>query len=319
MNRRHALMSAAALLSSPLQLRAQTAATPLRLIVPTPAGGASDAAARLIGQAWTRSGARQVTVENRPGAGGALAARALLDARPDGQTLLWALASMAGIPVLQKSPPFASLAEFAPVGLAGHLVFGLFVPADAAPRSVSDLVAQARARPDALSCAHGTLGEMMAATQFMKASGTRVVLVPYKGGAQLMPDLASGRVQLNFGPLAGALPQIQAGRVRALAVLSDRRSPLLPEVPTLAEAGVAAAGPLPTWQALLAPPQTPAAEAQRLSRELGALLRDAELRAALERLALQPEASTPEALAGTVASATATWRQFVAEHAVAAE
>jgi tripartite-type tricarboxylate transporter receptor subunit TctC len=299
-------------------VRAQSNPAALRLIVPTPAGGPSDTAARVVATALARGNARTVLVENRPGAGGSIAARAVLDARPDGQTLLWTLASMAGIPVLQKSPPFQSLAEFTPVGSVGRFIFALFVAADHPAHSVAELVTLARARPDALSCAHGTLGEMMAAVQFMKATGTRAQLVPYKGGAQLMPDLATGRVQLNFGPLSSGLAQVQAGKVRALAVLAPRRSPLLPEVPTLAEAGVST-GALPTWQALLAPPGTPAELAQRLSREVAAALQEAELRATLERQALIPEGSTPAELTATISADATLWRSFAAEQQIAPE
>jgi len=316
MNRRLSLMTLAIAAARPAW--SQAPATTLRLIVPTPAGGASDSAARFVAQALAQRGAAAVVVENRPGAGGAIAAKAVLDARPDGQTLLWALGSMCGIPVLQKAPPFRSLAEFTPVSSVGRFVFALFVPADSPARTVSDLVKLARARPEGLSCGHGTLGEMMAAAQFMKTTGVRTVLVPYKGGAQLMPDLTSGRLQLNFGPLSSGLAHVQAGKLRALAVLADQRSPQLPEVPTLAEAGVGS-GPLPTWQALLAPPGTPQELAQGHARELANALRQPELRAALEGLALQLEGSTPQALAATINSDTQLWRQFVTEHAIAPE
>lgn len=316
MNTRRRLLTLA--LAAAAAPRSFAQAAPLRVIVPTPAGGASDQAARLLAQALARRSDRPVQVENRPGASGALAARAVQEARADGQTLLWALASMSGIPVLQKSPPFQSLSDFTPVSSVGRFVFGLFVPAESAPRQVAELVAAARSRPDGLACAHGTLGEFMAAAQFMKATGTRLTLVPYKGGAQLMPDLASGRVQLNFGPLAGGLAQVQAGRVRALAVLAARRSVLLPEVPTLAEAGVGT-GTLPTWQALLAPPGTPAEVALQQSREVAAALAEPELQAALERLGLQVEATSPQALATTLQADARLWRDFVAEHAIAPE
>lgn len=317
MNRRHALMTIA-LAGSGRLATAQSSSAVLRLVVPTPAGGPSDSAARVIGTALARGSGRTVVVENRPGAAGAIAARAVLDARPDGQTLLWTLASMSGIPVLQKAPPFQSLAEFTPVGSIGRFIFALFVPADSPARTVAELVTLARAKPDALSCAHGTLGEMMAAAQFMKSTGTRAQFVPYKGGAQLMPDLTTGRVQLNFGPLSSGLAHVQSGKLRALAVLSEQRSALVPEVPTLAEAGVGI-GALPTWQALLAPPGTPAELAERLSREFAALLQQPELRSALERQALVPEGSTPAALAATLSADAATWRRFVAEQQIAPE
>lgn len=318
MQRRHLLHLAAATgaVFAPALLRAQSA--PLRVIVPTPAGGPSDSAARALLQVLARSGSRTVVVENRPGAGGALAARALLDSRPDGQTLLWTLASMTGIPLLQKAPPFQSLAGFTPVTTVGRFAFAMFVPAASPVRSVADYVAQSRAAADPPSCAWGTLGEFMAAVQFMKASGGRALYVPYKGGAQLMPDLASGRVQVNFGPLSSGLAQVQAGRLRVLALLAAQRSPLTPETPTLAEAGVVT-GPLPTWQALMAPPGTPADVVRGLHREVAAALAEPELKAQLERQALQVDGSAPEVLAALLRSDFEVWQAFVRENAVASE
>jgi tripartite-type tricarboxylate transporter receptor subunit TctC len=259
-----------------------------------------------------RSSGRPIVVDNVPGAGGAIAARAVLDARGNASTVLWTLGSMSGIPLLQKAPPYQSLADFVPVTLVGHFVFALFVNVDLPARQVGDLLARLRSQPDGLACAHGTLGEWMAAAQFFKATGTRATLVPYKGGAQLMPDLISGRVQMNFGPLSSGLAQVQAGRLRALAVMSSARAPLLPDVPTLAEAGIST-GALPTWQALMAAPGSSDDDALRLSREVATALQDADLRQGLSRQGLQIDGGTPGALRQTVADDAQVWRQFVAE------
>jgi tripartite-type tricarboxylate transporter receptor subunit TctC len=287
---------------------AQQALAPIRLIVPTPAGGPSDGAARVVAQALAQSSGQNVVVENKPGAGGSIAAQAVMAAAPDGRTLLWTLASMTGIPMLQKSPPFQSLAELMPVTLIGHFSFGLFAHPELPVRSVADLVARSKAA--AVDCAHGTLGEFMAAAQFMKASGTRLVLVPYKGGAQLMPDLLAGRVQVNFGPLSSGLQHVNAGKLRLMATLGAQRSPLAPDVPTLAESGVTA-GPLPTWQALFAPPGTPAGVAERLARDVAAVLRDPQVKAQLEQRALQLDASGPAALSARIGQDQQLWRDFI--------
>ena len=315
MHRRHLLTLATGLSLAPL-LRAQAA--PLRVILPVPPGGPSDSAARALMQALGKATGRTVVFDNKPGAGGALAARALMDARPDGQTVLWTLASMTGIPLLQKTPPFQSLAEFTPVGVVGRFTFAMFVPADSPARSVAEFVAQSRAATEPPSCGHGTLGKLMAAAQFLKASGARAVHVPYKGGAQLMPDLSSGRLQLNFGPVSSGLALTRAGKLRALAVLSDTRSPVLPEVPTLAELGIAT-GPLPTWQALMAPAGTPPELTRALHRDVAAALRDADLKAQLDRMALQADGGAPEALGALVRSDIEVWRSFVREHQIAPE
>lgn len=198
-------------------------------------GRPSDAAARIRAQAYTRRTDQDLVIDNKPGAGGSIAAQAQLGAGPDGRTLLWGLASMTGIPMLQKAPPFQSIQELVPVAMVGRSAFGLFVNTDVPARTVAELVTHARAHPGQLNSAHGTLGEFMAAAQFAPAAGVETTFVPYEGGAQLMPDLINGRVQMNFGPLSSGLAQAKTGKLRLLAVMAAQRSPLAPDVPTLAE------------------------------------------------------------------------------------
>jgi tripartite-type tricarboxylate transporter receptor subunit TctC len=297
---------------------AQPAGRPVRLVVPTPAGGPSDAAARSIAQALARSLGQPVIVENRPGAGGAIAAQAVLAAPPDGTTLLWGIASMGSIPMLQKTPPFRSLAEFTPVSLVGHFTFGVFVHPGVPARSIAELAAYGRANPDKLAYGTGTLGEYLAAAQWVRASGMSAVRVPYKGGTQVMPDLLAGRVQFNIGPVSSGLPHVKEGKLRMLAVLAPQRIALAPEVPTLAEAGAPSVS-LPTWQAIFAPPKTPAEVAERLSRELAALLRDPALRSQLEQQALLVGGSSPAELAALVASDEKQWQAFVRDYEIPQE
>ena len=306
------LASPAALAQSPYPSR------PVRLILPTPAGGPSDTAARALAQALTGSLGQPVVIENKPGAGGSLAAQALLAAPPDGYTLLWGLASMAGIPLLQKSPPFKSLSEFAPVSLVGHFGFTLFTHPDVPAANVAELVAYAKAHPDKLSYATGTLGEYMAAAQFIKATGVRMLRVPYKGGAQLMPDLLSGRVQVNFGPTSSGLQHARAGKLRMLATMLPEPSAVAPEVPTLAAAGVST-GTLPTWQAVFAPAGTPREITQRLSAAIAQAVKTPALRTQFDQQSLQPVGSTPQALAEVVVADTQAWQTFVRDYEIPQE
>jgi tripartite-type tricarboxylate transporter receptor subunit TctC len=247
-----------------------------------------------------------------------VAAQALMAAPADGHVLMWTLSSMSGLPLLQKASPYQSLAELTPVSLIGHFSYALFVSADLPARSVGELIEQARARPEQLSYATGSMADYMAATKFLKATGTRAVRVPYRGAVPLMPDVASGRVQFNFGPLGSGLPLVKEGKLRALAVLGAQRSSLAPDVPTLSEAGLGAVM-VPSWQGLFGPPGMAADIAERLSREVAAALANPELRAQLERLALQLEGSTPAALAAAVARDTQAWRSFVQEYEIAQE
>jgi hypothetical protein len=163
-----------------------------------------------------------------------------MSAPADGHTLLFTPGSMLAAPLQARPPAFDWLSEFAPIGKAGRLSFCLAVHPDLPVRTVADLVAYARANPDKLSFSTATLSELMAASQFMKATDTRMVRVPYKGGTQAMPDLLAGRVQVMFGPVSLVLPHAKSGAVRVLATLLPQRSAALPDVPTMAEAGVAA-------------------------------------------------------------------------------
>lgn len=291
---------------------------PLRLIVPVAAGGPADSAARLLAQELSRSMGQPIVVENRAGASGAVAARALLSAPPDGYTLMWAISSMSALPMLQKSPPFRSLAELVPVSMVGSLVFGMFVHPGVPATSVAEFVSYARANPDRLNVATGTLGEYMATTQFLKATGIRAVRVPYKGTAQLMPDLLSGRVHWNFAPLSGGVQHVREGKLRLLAILLPARSPVAPGIPTLDEAGVAGVF-APTWQAIFAPPGTPTEVTNRLSSEVNEALRLPSLREQLERQGLQVEGSGPEYLAAAIARTEQTWRTFIREYDIPQE
>lgn len=291
---------------------------PLRLIVPTPAGGPSDASARLVAQALSKSLGQQIVIENKPGASGAIAAQALVAAAPDGYTLMWTLSSMSGLALLQKASPYQSLAELTPVSLVGHFAYAMFVPAGSPAGSVAEFIELARAQPDRFSYATGSLGDYMASTKFLKAAGLQMTRVPYRGGSQLMPDLMSGRVQLNFGPLSSGLPHAKEGKLRLLAVLGARRNPLAPEAPTLAELGWPSVT-LPSWQAIFAPPRTPTELVDRLAHELSAALSAPALRAQLEQLAMSVDGSTPAALAAAAARDAQAWRAFVTEYDIPAE
>jgi len=211
------------------------------------------------------------------------------------------------------------VAELTPVSLVGGFAFGLFVHPGVPAQSVSEFVAYLRARPDQLNYATGTLGEYMAGARLLKASGTAALRVPYRGGQQLMPDLLAGRIQFNIGPLSGGLPHVREGKLRLLAVLLPQRSALAPDTPTLDEAGITSVV-LPTWQAILAPPNTPRDVVERLSREVARSLGDdAGLRGQLEQQGLLVQAAGPEALAATIARDIETWRTFVREYSIPQE
>ena len=290
---------------------------PLRIVIGVPPGGASDAAARIIAKSLAESMGQPVVVENKPGAGGALAAQAVYSAPPDGYTLLWAQSSMAGLPMLQRATPFKSLAEFTPISLTCRLPAGLYIHPSVPAESVAQLVDYARANPGKLNFATGPLSEFMAAAQFMKLTGTHMVRIPYKGGAPALLDFVEGRVQVYFTPIAQGQPHAKAGKVRVLATMLPARSEHAPEVPTLKELGMDIF--VPNWNALVAPPKTPPAIAERVAREVARALEAGASRSALAALYLMPESSTPAELAAAMAQSHEAWARFVTENAIPQE
>lgn len=291
---------------------------PLRLIVPLPPGGPSDFMARTVAQGLSVGLSQAVVVDNKPGADGAVALREALVAPADGHTLLYATGSMLALPLLGKPMAFDWLSVLAPVGQLGRVAFCLMVHPDVPARTVAELVAHARAHPDQLNCATSTLGEFMAAAQFMKVTGVRLTRVPYKGGNQAMPDLLAGRVQVMFGPVTLALPRLGSGGVRVLATLLPQRSAAMPEVPTLAEAGHATVT-VPTWQSLFVPARTPVSVIERLSAEASTVLARPELRLELEQRGLFVDKPSPAELATTVTREQALWAALITEHRLTAE
>jgi tripartite-type tricarboxylate transporter receptor subunit TctC len=293
-------------------------AKPVRLIVPLAAGGPTDTLARSVAQRLSERLQQPVVVDNKPGAEGLVAARDVIASAPDGYTLLFATGSMVAAPLRSRPPAFDWSNELAPVGRVGRVAFCLMVHPDVPARTVAELVAYARANPDTLNYGTNTLSELMAAAQFMQATGVRLTQVSYKGGAQSMPDLLAGRIQIMFAPVALALPHAASGKLRVLATLLPARSTLLPDVPTLTEAGYAGVE-VPTWQAVFAPARTPRAAIDRLAAELAAALADPALRTELERRSIHLEPGTPAELAAVIAADQARWTALIAQYKLGAE
>ncbi len=285
---------------------------PVTLIVPLPAGGPSDAVARAVAEVLARQLGQPVVVENKPGADGTVGVRAALSGAADGHVLLYGIGSVVALPHLQSPAPFDVARDLKPVGMIGRFPFMMSVHPSVPAKTVEDFIAYARTRPQPLFYASSTPAETLAAVEFMKATGVRMARVPYKGSAQAIPDLLGGRVQVMFGPLAAVLQPAQNEQLRLLAVLAPGRIAAAPDVPTLAEAGVAGVA-LPTWQAIFAPAGTPQAAIDRLATALAAALALPELRERLARTNLHVESEMPAALAERIRAEDRLWATFVRE------
>ncbi len=266
---------------------------PIRLVVPLAAGGPSDSTARVVAAALSRNLGQQIVIENRPGAEGAVGAEAVYNAPPDGYTLFWSSSGAMVTAALRKSGPYDP-ARFTPVALVGRFSLFLYTHPGVPARDIAELISLARRQPGALTIATSTFADALAAAQFQKSAGIELTRVPYKGAAQVMPDLLGGRITMAVAPGSAGLPHVKDGRLRALGVFRQARSPAAPDVPAMAEAGVAAQS-VP-WVGIFGPPQMPADIVDRLARETLAVLAVPEMRVQLEALAGEAMPLPPEGL-----------------------
>jgi tripartite-type tricarboxylate transporter receptor subunit TctC len=288
---------------------------PIKLIVPYSAGGSSEVAVRAIAEGMSRDLGQPVLVDNRPGADGAIAVKAGISAEPDGHTLLVIAASMMALPAAIKPAPF-DITDFAPISTLGDVAFGLFVPAKLPVSTPGELLTYARAQSVPLTYASVSLAMDAMTTTLARSGNVSMTRVPYKGGGQAMADLIGGHVQVFFGPIGNGLPAAREGRVRLLAT-HPQRTTLAPEVPTMAEAGIALA-PTPVFMMIAAPARTPQAFVDRVARSVAEVLRQPDIRDRLQSLGISPEASSPERAATLVRQAQAAYvpvvRMLDADH-----
>ena len=293
-------------------------AKPIRLVVPYPPGGGSDTIMRPFVQLLGERLGQPIVVDNRGGGGGSVGMEAVAHAAPDGYTLLTALtAQLAVNPALYKKLPYDPVKDFAPISLFADGPYLLVVHPSLPVKSVKELVDFARKNPDKISYASSGNGSggHLAAELLKSMTGIKMVHVPYKGGGPALTGLLSGEAQVLFAPYASARGQIKDGRIRALGVTTARRPKAIPDIPTIAEAGVAGydSG---VWYALLAPPATPRAIIDRLNRETLAVLKNPDFAKLLVEQAIDPIGSTPEELAQYIKSEIDKWAKVVKEAGV---
>lgn len=314
--RRVTIMVLAALCGAVHQAAAQSTGSypnrPIRLVMPASPGGPVDVIGRTVGTGLAEALGQSIVMDNRAGAGGIIGAEIVARGNPDGYTLMFAHSGPLAIEAaIHSKLPYHPLKDFAPVSLVAASPYALIVAPASPAKSVKDLVALAKSRPGKFHFASGGIGTglHMAGELLNLAAGIKMVHVPYKGAAPSMTALMSSEVDTMFNGVSSALPHVKAGRLRALAISSAQRSPLLPDLPTVAESGLIyeTAG----WYGLVAPAHTPKAITATLQSHLHKALNRPEMKERLASQAIEGIASTPEALTRHLRSELDKWTAVV--------
>lgn len=285
---------------------------PIRVIVPQSAGGSTDVAARVLMDRLSEVLKQNIVIDNRPGAGSLNGTDAAAKAAPDGYTLLSIAASLTITPALQTHLPFDPVRDFAPITQIVDLPHIVVIHPSVAAKNVAEFIALLKAKPGQISAGFSGIGTSthLAIELFQYMSQTKMLLVPYKGGAPAMTALLGGEVQVNFGTSSTALPHIRAGKLRALGVTGGKRSQAIPELPTLAEAGVKGYQHA-SWVGLLAPARTPKPIIDRLHAESVKILARDDVRKGFLKSGMEAEGNTPQEFAETIRREVEQWKKLV--------
>ena len=315
-----AIVSLALCVSATAQTPASWPSKPVTLVVTYPPGGGADAMARLIAPRLGEALGQPVIVENKPGAGGQIGAAAVAKSAPDGHTLMLDASSFAVNPALYPKLPYDTDKAFRAVGVIALFPNVLLVNAQFPAKSVAELVAIAKTRKDGVAFASSGNGsaQHLAGALFESAAKVDMAHIPYKGGGPALNDVVGGQVPVFFGNLASTMQHIQSGKLRALAVTSAQRSPILPDVPTLAQAGVPNAE-VYEWNVLLAPAATPEAVIVKLSAALQKTLESPEVKARITQLGGDIQKGNPESAQRFIRQQTVLWARVIKERGITTE
>lgn len=299
-------------LGLPVHAQGEWPGRPITLVVPFAPGGIADLTARTVAQAMGATLMQPIVVDNRPSAGSIVGSAAVAQAVPDGYTLLLMSNANAVSASLFRKLTFEVQKDFAPIGMLGVFDLALCVGEGSRYRSVRELVDDAKARPGRLTIGTIAVGstQHLSAELFRMRAGIDALVVPYKGTPAVLTALRTGEIDAAFEILGPMLPQLQAGAVRALAVTSDRRFGLLPEVPTMGQAGIADYN-VASWNALAAPAKTPQAIIDRLNKAANDALASPVVQQRLQALGVRPKGGTPQQLQALLASEIAHWREVM--------
>ena len=287
-------------------------AQPVKMLVPYAAGGVGDITARVLAQRLSQALGQQVIIDNRPSAGQIVATEAAMKAEPDGYTLLWLNQGHAVSVSLFKSLPYDPVRDFAPVSTVGFFGLALLVNSESPYRSLKEFIAAAKASPGKLNVGTTSIGgtQFIAAELFKSMAGLEFQTVPFKATPAIITAVRGKDLDAMVEILAPVIPQIKSGSLRALGVTFDRRFAGLPEVPTLAEAGVPGYE-ASAWNGVAAPAKTPRAIIERLNKEINAAVAAPDVRQRLQDLGVDARASSPEAMRELLVSETVKWKAVV--------
>ena len=292
---------------------------PIRMLVGFPVGGGADAVARTLGPRMSELLGQQIIVDNRPGAGSSLASEMAAKSAPDGYTLVSIGSTHAVNAALNPKLPYAPAAGFNAIAMVATAPVVITANLSLPVKSLKDLIALAKARPGQLNYGPGGVNGInhLAADLLKRMGGFDITLIPYKGVAQALPAVIAGEVQLMFGSLPGSIDQIRAGRIRAIAVTSAKRSNAAPEIPTVAESGVPGYD-APSWWGFLAPAGTPKAIITRLNADTLKALRTRDVHELLIRQGMDPAGSTPAEFDAYLRADIAKWTNVVRDAGIKA-
>ena len=295
-------------------------ARPIRFILPFPPGGGTDILGRIIAERLTANLGQPVVTENRGGAGGNVGAEAAAKSAPDGYTIVLVAPSLAISPSLYAKLAYDPVRDFAPVSLVATVPNVMVTNPGVPARTLAEFIRLAKSKPGEMNFGSGGSGTSnhLAGELFNIVAGVRLVHVPYKGVNLAMNDVLSGRIQLVVIGVPATVPHIKAGKLRALAIVAPQRSPVLPDVPTVAEAGLPQFE-VTTWYGILAPAGTPRPIVMRLNAELGKIMHAPELKDRLDALATDPVTSTPEEFAALIKREIVKWAAVVRDAGLKAD